>query len=155
MKTNLTIIAALVCLCACVKIIDWVPVTFQVRVQDVQGNDLLDPANDNTWLTGTKIHFRGITVDLDETGITVPATRELPAEYEGFRLEKGKDHYYLAFGEFDGGTDYDEEDIMIQWPDGTVNVITYSRKLNRMKAEAKQAFKLDGTECSSPIIIVR
>lgn len=45
--------------------------------------------------------------------------------------------------------------MMIQWPDGKVNVITYSRKLNRVKADAKQVFKLDGVECSNPIIIVR
>lgn len=154
MKRILTIMAAVICLCSCSKIIDWVPVTFQVRVQDAQGKDLLDPADDNSWLIGTKIHFRGITVDLDETGIS-PVTRALPAEYRGFRLEKGSDYYYLAFGEFEGGADYDEEDMMIQWPDGKVNVITYSRKLNRVKADAKQVFKLDGVECSNPIIIVR
>ena len=39
------------------KIIDWVPVTFQIRVQDEQGKDLLDPAHDTTWLLGTKIHY--------------------------------------------------------------------------------------------------
>ena len=143
--------AAVICLCSCAKIIDWVPVTFQVRVQDARGKD---PADDNSWLIGTKIHFRGITVDLDETGIS-PVTRALPAEYRGFRLEKGSDYYYLAFGEFEGGADLDEEDMMIQWPDGKVNVITYSRKLNRVKADAKQVFKLDGVECSNPIIIVR
>lgn len=154
MKRILIIMAAVICLCSCAKIIDWVPVTFQVRVQDAQGKDLLDPADDNSWLIGTEIHFRGITVNLDETGIS-PVTRDLPAEYRGFRLEKGSDYYYLAFGEFEGGADYDEEDMMIQWPDGKVNVITYSRKLNRVKADAKQVFKLDGVECSNPIIIVR
>ena len=54
MKRILTIMAAVICLCSCAKIIDWVPVTFQVRVQDAQGKDLLDPANDNSWLIGTK-----------------------------------------------------------------------------------------------------
>ena len=65
----LTLAAISFCGCVTTKIIDWVPVTFQIRVQDAQGHDLLDPANDNTWLAGTTIHFRGITVDLDETGI--------------------------------------------------------------------------------------
>ena len=155
MKRIFTILLTIACLGSCMKIIDWVPVTFQVRVQDEQGKDLLDPANDNSWLIGTKMHLRGLTIDLDETGITVPVTKELPAEYRGFRLEKGPDYYYLAFGEFDGGADYDEEDMMIQWPDGKVNVITYSRKLNRVKVDAKQKFELDGVECSNPIIIVR
>lgn len=63
---------------------------------------MLDPANDNTWLVGTTIHFRGITVDLDETGITSPVTKDMPVTYEGFRLEKGDSYYFLAFGEFEG-----------------------------------------------------
>ncbi|MBQ8048625.1 MAG: hypothetical protein IJV84_03640 [Bacteroidales bacterium] len=141
--------------CVTTKIIDWVPVTFQIRVQDAQGHDLLDPANDNTWLAGTTIHFRGITVDLDETGITVPETRDYPVTYEGFRLEKGKDYYYLAFGQFEGATDYDEESFTIYWSDNTYNVITYDRRINSRKGGAKEAWKLDGVKCSSPIIIVK
>ena len=102
---------AAICLSSCMKIIDWVPVTFQIRVQDEQGKDLLDPANDNTWLLGTKIHYRGVIIDIDETNISSPATKAIPATYQGFRLEKGSDYYYLAFGEFDGGSEYDEEDM--------------------------------------------
>ena len=157
MKRILTLLLMIACVVSCTKfkIIDWVPVTFQIRVQDVQGKDLLDPANDNSWLAGTKIHFRGITIDLDETGITAPVTKDIPAEYKGFRLEKGQEYYYLAFGEFHGGSEFDEEDMTIMWPDGKINVITYSRKLNKVKVEAKQTFKLDGVKCSSPIIIIR
>ena len=154
-KRLLIVILAAVNLCSCMKCIDWVPVTFQIKVQDEHGKDLLDPANDNTWLLGTSIHYRGITVDLDETGISAPATKELPAIYQGFRLEKGSDHYYLAFGEFSGGSEYDNECLMIQWPDGTMNVITYTRKLNYATVSAKQIFELDGVKCSNPIVIVR
>ena len=97
----------------------------------------------------------GFLQDIDETGISAPATKAYPATYQGFRLEKGLDYYYLAFGEFDGGSEYDEEDIMIQWPDGSINVITYTRKLNNTTVSAKQTFKLDGVKCSNPIVIVK
>lgn len=155
MKRILIFIVAAISLCSCAKCIDWVPVTFQIRVQDEQGKDLLDPANDNTWLIGTKIHYKGVIIDIDETGISAPATKAYPATYQGFRLEKGSDYYYLAFGEFDGGSEYNEEDMMIQWPDGSINVITYTRKLNNTTVSAKQTFKLDGVKCSNPIVIVK
>ena len=155
MKRILILIAAVACLSGCGKIIDWVPVTFQIRVQDALGNDLLDPANDNRWLVGTTIRFRGIVVDLDETGITSPITRDMSVTYEGFRLEKGEDYYFLAFGQFEGATDYDEESFVIYWPDKTYNVITYDRRINTRKGGAKEVWKLDGVKCTSPIIIVR
>lgn len=155
MKRILILTMAALSLCGCLKIIDWVPVTFQVRVQDEQGKDLLDPSNDNSWLIGTTIRFRGITVDLDETGITEPVTKDMPVVYEGFRLEKGRDYYYLAFGEFEGATNYDKESFTIRWPDKTFNIITYDRKLNNRKVEAKEVWKLDGVRCSSPIIIIK
>ena len=44
--------------------------------------DLLDPANDNTWLFGTKIYYRGIIIDIGETGISTPATKAYPATYQ-------------------------------------------------------------------------
>lgn len=154
-KRILIIALAAISFCGCHKIIDWVPVTFQIRVQDENGIDLLDPANDNTWLVGTTVHFRGITVDLDEAGVAVPETRDCSVTYEGFRLERGKDYYYLAFGQFEGATDYDEESFTIYWPDKTYNVITYDRRVNNRKGGAKEVWKLDGVKCSSPIVIVR
>lgn len=42
--------AVLFCLCGCAREIE---VTFKVRVQDAQGNDLLDPEKDNSWIIGT------------------------------------------------------------------------------------------------------
>ena len=155
MKRILILLLAAMSICSCSKflIIDWVPVTFKISVQDGQGKDLLDPVNDNTWLIGTRIHFNGRTADIDETGISAPETKALPGIYHGVRLEKGADYYYLAFGEFDGGTEYDKEEMVIEWPDGSINRITYTRKLNHVKVSAKQTFKLDGEKCSNPIVI--
>lgn len=155
MKRLLLVILSVLSISSCTKCIDWIPVTFKILVQDEQGKDLLDPANDNSWLAGTELSFRGITVELDETGIGSPATKVLPAIYEGFRLLKGTDCYYLAFGEFAGGTDYDDEEICIYWGDGAFNRITYSRKINNLTVAAKETIKLDGVKCSNPIVIVK
>lgn len=55
MKRILVILIAIICFNGCNKdmIIDWAPITFKIEVQDSQGNDMLDPANNNTWLIGT------------------------------------------------------------------------------------------------------
>ncbi len=154
MKRILIIALAVLCFNGCyVKIIDWVPVTFQVKVQDKNGKDLLDPANDNTWLIGTKISFNG---NLDEIGEEdlIPATKAVMPIYEGVRIEKGEGYYYIAFGEF-GRREYDDEIVAINWPDGTYNEISYKCRLNSVTVKAKDKFKLDGVKCSSPILIVR
>ncbi|MGN1232096.1 MAG: hypothetical protein ACI4UJ_01455 [Candidatus Cryptobacteroides sp.] len=145
----------LLCLCSCAKIIDWVPITFKVRVQDAQGNDLLDPEKDNSWLIGTTVSYRGIIIEIDEESIAYPRTKDLPAEYKGFRLEKGNDYYYLAFGEFDGGSNYDNESLYIDWPDRSRNIITYKRKIHQVRVKANEVFKLDGVKCSNPVVIVK
>lgn len=101
---RLTIISIILfCLCGCAREIDWIPVTFKVRVQDTQGND----------------------------------------------------YYYLAFGEFYGGSDYDNEELYLSWPDGSHNCITYKRKLHRVRIKADEVFKLDGVKCSNPVVIVK
>ena len=156
MKRILIVLLAALCLNGCnikIKIIDWVPVTFQVRVQDENGKDLLDPANDNTWLIGTHISFNG-TSDTLEEGDIVPVTKAVEVIYEGVRLEKGEDYYYLAFGGFQR-TDYDNEVIAINWPDGTYDEITYKCRLNGVTVEAKEKFKLNGVKCSNPIVIIK
>ncbi|MGM9740043.1 MAG: hypothetical protein ACI3ZP_05510 [Candidatus Cryptobacteroides sp.] len=155
MKRTAILAILLLSLCSCAKIIDWVPITFKVRVQDAQGNDLLDPEKDNSWLIGTTISFRGIIVEIDEESIAYPRTKYLPAIYEGLRLEKGSDYYYLAFGEFDGGSNYDNENLYLNWPDGSHNVITYKRKIHQVRVRADEVFKLDGVKCSNPVVIVK
>ena len=148
--------ASLSCSCSSIvpKEIDWIPINLKVEVQDESGKDLLDPENGNSWLSGTTIHFRGIVVDLDEDSISEPETKALPPIYSGFRLEKGRDCYQLVFGEFDGGSNYDDT-FQINWPDGKVSLIHYKRTINNMTINAKQKWTLDGKECSNPVVIVK
>ncbi len=142
-------------LCGCGKIIDWVPVSFYVQVVDAEGKDLLDPANDNSWLIGTEISFCGKSEVIDQEDITAPASRAVAVIYEGCMLKKGAERYQLVFGEFSGAREYKNEEILIVWSDGTSNKITYKRRLNSVTVEAKEVIKLDGVKCSNPIVIVK
>ena len=101
MKHILTILILFASWTGCDKdmIIDWAPITFMIQVEDAQGNDMLDPANDNTWLIGTEISFRNQSEVLDENDIA-PVTKMILPMYEGARVVKGTDNYFIAFGEF-------------------------------------------------------
>ena len=90
---------------------------------------------------------------LDESDIT-PVPKMILPMYEGARIEKGLDCYYIAYGEF-SRKDNDTELITITWPDGSISKITYKCRLIPSKLEAKETFKLNGKTCSNPIVIVR
>ncbi len=154
-RVFLAVVSALF-LCGCVgRIIDWVPVTFYVEVQDKDGKDLLDPANDNSWLIGTEISFNGKIETIDEEDLASIMTRAVDVQYEGVRLQKSPKCYRLAFGEFSGAREYSNEVILIKWSDGSTNEITYKRRLNSVTVDAKEVFKLDGVKCSNPIVITK
>lgn len=90
------------------------------------------------------ITFNGQTTELDFS----PMTRAYMPEFMGLRL-MDSDAYgqkVLYYGELEGGRDYDNEEFVISWPDGTQDVITYSRKLNRRKGDATQSWSLNGTK---------
>ena len=151
----LAAVVSVLFLCGCGRIIDWVPVTFYVEVQDAEGKDLLDPANDNSWLIGTEISFNGKLETIDEQDIASAMTRAVDVQYNGVRLQKGSERYHLSFGEFSGAKEYSNEVILIKWSDGSTNEITYKRRLNGVTVNAKEVFKLDGVKCTNPIVIVR
>jgi hypothetical protein len=155
MKRILVILIAIICFNGCDKemIIDWAPITFKIQVQDSQGNDMLDPANNNIWLIGTEISFRNYSEVIDENDIS-PVTKDVLPEYSGARIEKGSDCYFIAFGEF-MRWDNDTELMTIKWPDGSISEVSYQCRLIESKLEAKETFKLNGLKCSHPIVIVK
>lgn len=156
MKRILVILIAIICFNGCDKermIIDWTPITFQIQVQDSQGNDMLDPANNNTWLIGTEISFRNYSEVMDKNDI-FPVTKAIMPIYGGARVEKGSDCYYIAFGQFHR-EDNDTEQMTIKWPDGSISEVTYKCKLIESKLEVKESFELNGKKCSNPIVIVK
>ena len=158
MKRILVILIAIICFNGCDKEselleIDWVPITFKIQVQDSHGNDMLDPANNNTWLIGTKISFRNYSEVIDKNDIS-PVTKVIMPIYGGARVEKGSDCYHIAFGEFRRENN-DTEQMTIKWPDGSISEVTYKCKLNESKLKVKESFKLNGKKCSNPIVIVK
>ena len=156
MKRVLIILIAIIFLNGCEKhhmIIDWVPITFKIQVQDSQGKDLLDPANDNTWLIGTEFSFRNQSYIMNENDIS-PITKAILPIYDGARVEKGANCYYIAFGEFHR-KDNDSDVMTIKWPDDSISEVSYTCKLIESKIEAKETFQLNGRKCSNPIVIVK
>ena len=134
-------------------IIDWYPVTLRIQVQNEEGQDLLNPENDLSWLEGTTIKFQGTTTELTLTD--GPQPTDVLVEFYGFRLVKYEEDYVLSYGEFEGAAEYDNEEFTLTWPDGTVDRITYTRKLNSTKIEAKETWSLNGEKCSNPVVIVK
>jgi hypothetical protein len=74
--------------------------------------------------------------------------------YDGARIEKGSDCYFIVFGEFHR-RDNDTELLTIKWPDGNISEISYKCRLIPSKLEAKETFELDGKKCSNPIVVVK
>ena len=139
-------------------IMDWYPVNFYIKVVDVTGKDLLDPANDNSWIIGTAFDFMGQEDIIDlECVENIYRTKYYLPHFNGITLQNDHLHgYVLKFGEFDGADSYDQEKLIINWPDGTSNTITYSRKFNLIHTDVrKEEFKLDGKKCPNPIVIVK
>jgi hypothetical protein len=113
---------------------------------------MLDPANDNTWLIGTEISFRNQCEVIDVDDIS-PVTKVVLPIYDGARVIKGSDCYFIAFGEF-MRRDNDTEVMTIKWADGSVTEVSYKCRLIESKIEAKETFELNGKKCSNPIVIV-
>ncbi len=165
MKRFLFTMALVFCLSGCDKIpvpiiTDWAPVNFYIKVVDANGEDLLDPLNDNTWVIGTTLDFMGSKDTVDQACLdNINQTKYYMPHFDGVRLVKSTGAnvgYVLAFGEFDGADSYDNEKLTITWPDGESNIITYKRKFNLLHTDvAQQVYKLDGKECSNPIIIIK
>lgn len=119
-------------------IVDWVPVSFFLRVVDEGGKDLLDPENPNNLIDGTSITFKGNTYSASrqwyEAGrpYEMPATKAILAQLYGLFLVNGEMFFMnsntagfsLFFGEIDGARDMDE-DLVVTLPNGMTGTIHY------------------------------
>ena len=132
---------------------DWSPIDLWIEVQNEEGQDLLNPENDLSWLEGTTITFRGktTTLTLDDG----PQATYLPPTFHGFRLQKMEGRYLLEYGELDGSEEFDNEEFTLTWPDGTVDRITYKRRVSAIAINAYERWHLNGEKCNNPVIIVK
>lgn len=107
---------------------DFYPIVLSISVQDAQGNDLLNPLTKGSIANqGIKALYKGETYEKD---VLVERTRAYMAYFYGLQThvdQKGK--FYLTFGEFNGESTFDNEEVIIDWGDNTRDVITFSSKL--------------------------
>lgn len=133
-------------------IIDYTPVFMLVYVSDTNGNDLLDPNNQNSLID------KGISVTYKDSIYQVPKsyfdedaaeviTRAVYARFRGAALEKYRnDSFRINIGDWMADSDWTDEKITINWPDGTNNVLSFS--LHEIGLD-KATFFIDGKENKS------
>ena len=104
-------------------------------------------------MEGTTIEFQGTTTELTLTD--GPQPTDVLVEFYGFRLVKYEEGYFLSYGEIEGTAEYDNEEFTLTWPDGTVDRITYKRRVNAITINAYERWHLNGEKCNNPVIIVK
>ena len=137
-------------------IVDWAPVTVSITATDMYGNDLLDPLSNSCILEGTTLTFQKKTYEVSYDFINRfnGAKAYMPRMY-GLQLDSvrssDKLQYRLYFGEIDGAKDMNE-DLVINWGNGTSDVINYhcwghnERKLSCNHEWKVNGKKVDGSK---------
>lgn len=148
----LTIILAGMIFSSCDKIlgdyiVDWAPVNINIEAIDNGGNSIISPE-----IQGMTLIYKGETYEvLDaEKYYEAPQTKAYHAILHGlfavpmYEVE-GKTIYRLQFGEIDGAADMDE-DIVLNWPDGSTDTIHYHCSDHREGRNPKcnRSWKLNG-----------
>lgn len=127
-------------------IVDWAPVEITIAAFDADGNSIISPD-----MPGMSLTFKGETYPVKEWGSSEPETKAYMAIMAGLRAMpiQGDDGqiavYQLWFGEIDGAADMDE-DIVLDWPDGSQDVIHYHCSNHREWPSPKcdRSWKLNG-----------
>ncbi len=111
---------------------DIYPVEYMVRLLDSDGNDLLDPLNENRIdVYAIEATYKG-KVYLVSDGI-IPVTKAYMPHFGGLtisdypRYGDKVEGAVLVFGELDGAKSYDNEELRIDWGDGTYDVVSFDR----------------------------
>ena len=107
------------------------PVTMEIYVKDADGNNLLE----QNWLLGKNVTatFKGETYDLQ-----TEETRAYMPHFYGFKVTARDLGMYLYFGEL-AGTEALNDDFVINWGDGSPDVITI---YNDCKAKMNGAYDI-------------
>jgi hypothetical protein len=149
-KKSLFAFAALaITLCSCEEtnfdgpIVDWTPVNIYIYATDSQGNSIISPD-----MPGMTLTFQGETYTVQDGPMH---SKAYLAQMYGLYTQvvdttASPRQYKLCFGEIDGAKDMDE-DITLNWPDGTTDVIHYHcSDHNESKITVKRSWKLNGAK---------
>ena len=149
MKKALFAITALASafLCGCENIndmiVDWAPVDIEIYATDSLGNSIISPE-----MPGMTLTFKGETYTVQDGTIY---TKAYLARMYGLCSRvidptASPRQYKLVFGEIDGAKDMDE-DITLNWPDGSTDVIHYHcSDHNESKLTVNRTWKLNGAK---------
>lgn len=129
-------------------IVDWAPVDITIEAYDAAGNSIISPE-----MPGMTLTFKGETYTVQD-GDSLPEAVETKAYMPIFyglvaRSIQGDQGeiamYILCFGEIDGAADMDE-DIILNWPDGSSDTIHYHCGNHREWPSPKcdRSWKLNG-----------
>ena len=126
-------------------IVDWTPVNVYIEAFDSDNNSIISPE-----MPGMTLTFKGETYTVRDKSSDV--TKAYLAIMDGLLAVPqyevdGKTVYHLVFGEIDGADDMDE-DIVLNWPDGSQDVIHYHCSNHREWPEPKcnRNWKLNGSK---------
>ncbi len=135
---------------------DWNPVEISIKVNDAQGNNLLDSTDVAHYIAdGATATFMGKTYDLgsltEKENTNKSGLKVYMPKWDGFRIEMYPDfntkdgyEYMLVFGEIDGARDM-HENLTITWKDGSKDVITYHcSDHNNEKMTCNRWFSVNG-----------
>jgi hypothetical protein len=105
---------------------DWYPVELKIFISDKNAADLLDEVSENYAGEDFTLTYQNKAYSVAKQKVS----KAYMPVFEGLVLKKDEESgkFYAYFGELDGYADY-EEDFIIQWKDGTKDVIHFSRKI--------------------------
>lgn len=139
---------------------DIAPFVINITVSDKDGNDLLNPETSLSIANnGIKAIFGGETFEMDSMPVADGQSRAILAVFRGLYSYQGSDgRYRLSFGEFAGDRNYDPQELVIDWNDGTPNdtiVFSHSFWWENHEPKQKTVVYLNGKETDAPVAIVK
>ena len=130
-------------------IVDWSPVNIYIYATDSVGNSIIQPD-----MPGMSLTYKGETYTVKDYNEI--HTRAYLAILYGLYAQKDYDTYStgyrLVFGEIDDAADMDE-DITLNWPDGSTDVIHYHCSDHRegKHPSCDRSWKLNGKKHDSGV----
>ncbi len=121
---------------------DIFPFSIYIEVTNEQGEDLLNLDSENSIAdNGIKAIYEGVTYEKDSCVAMCEAdTRAILVIFRGLQTYKRPDgRYVLTFGEFKGERDYDLTDIIIDWNDGSKDVVSFRHSFKWKRNEPHQS----------------
>ena len=129
----------------------WTPVNLVITLSDKEGRDLLSPERRDNYFEGATLSFMGQTYTAQDESQHEPiAIKAYQPSIYGYFLVQQETRYCLLFGEIDGAEDLDE-DIVLNWRDGSTDTIHYHcTKHNQKDMTCQRSWKLNGKSVNGP-----